>query len=487
MGGKGLKQKAVTGILWSFSDSFSTQLAQFLVGLILARILSPEEFGLVGMITVFLAISQSLADGGFGEALIRKKDATDEDFSTVFYFNLVASSAVFALFYLLAPVIASFYGHQELVNISRVMGSIILINAICIAQRTQLTRQVDFRKQMKINLSAAIISGVIAIIMALNGFGVWSLVWRSVIRSVIQAVMLWTTNRWVPGKVFSRESFNSLFPFGSRLLVSGIIDTLYNNIYLLIIGKFFSAAQLGYYTRADQFSRLVSYNLTRAVQRVSYPVLSLVQDEDERLRGGYRKIITATMFITFFLMFGMAAVAEPLIITLIGRKWLPAVEYLRYLSIAASLYPLHALNMNILNVKGRSDLLLKLEVAKKILAVPVIVAGILLGIRILLIGMIIHSVVSYFVNSYYSGRLISYPAMEQLADVIPSFLAALLASGLVMLLTLVPGFPHYIMLIIQLISLALLMILLGRTLKLNGYTEIRNIILEKFPALNKIV
>ena len=487
MSSEGLKEKAVNGIFWSFSDSISTQLAQFIVGLILARILSPEEFGLVGMITVFLAISQSLADGGFGEALIRKKNTTDTDFSTVFYFNLVASSAVFALFYLLAPVIASFYGREELTDIARVLGTIILINAVCIAQRTQLTRQVDFRKQMKINLSAALISGVVAIIMALSGFGVWSLVWRSVVRSVIQAVMLWWTNRWVPRPVFSRESFMSLFPFGSRLLVSGLIDTIYNNVYLLIIGKFFSATQLGYYTRADQFSRLVSYNLTRAVQRVSYPVLSIVQDEDARLKGGYRKLIRATMYITFFLMLGMAAVAEPLIVTLIGSKWLPAVEYLQYLCMAAALYPLHALNLNILNVKGRSDLLLRLEVVKKLLAVPVIVAGIFLGIRVLLIGMIVHSLVSYFVNSYYSGRLIAYPSGEQLGDIVPSFLVALPAAGMVMLLRFIPGVPAPAMLIIQLLTLTALTVILGKSLKMKGYIEIRTIILEKVPSLARFL
>lgn len=461
----------------------TTQVTQFIIGLILARILSPEEFGLVGMITVFLAISQSLADGGFGEALIRKKDATDSDFSTVFYFNLFASITIFGLFYLLAPSIASFYDQPELTDIGRVLGLIILINAVCITQRTQLTKKIDFRKQMKINLVSALVSGTVAIIMALRGFGVWSLVWRSVIRSAMQAILLWSTNRWLPSLAFSRESFRSLFSFGSKLLLTGLIDTVYNNIYLLIIGKFFSAPQLGYYSRADQFSRLVSHNLTRTVQRVSYPVLSLVQDENTRLREGYRKLLKATMYITFFLMLGMAAMARPMILTLIGERWLPSVEYLQLLCLAATLYPLHALNMNILNIKGRSDLLLKLEIVKKLLAIPVIILGIFLGIRALLIGMVLHSLVSYFLNSYYSGRLISYPAAEQLPDILPSFLAALLVSVCLLLLNLIPGLPPYVVLAIQILVMSAMAVALGRSLRLEGYIEIRNIITEKVPWL----
>ena len=218
---------------------------------------------------------------------------------------------------------------------------------------------------MKVNLTAALISGTVAVIMALNGFGVWSLVWRSITGSVVQAIMLWSANRWKPVLIFSRKSLRSLFSFGSKFLVSGLIDTIYRNIYLLIIGKFFSAADLGYYTRADQFSRLASQNLTGTVQRVSYPVLSMVQEDDERLKAGYKKLILATMFITFIIMLGMAAVAKPMIVTLIGEKWLPSVEYLQLLCLGAMLFPLHALNLNILNVKGRSDLFLKLEVIKK--------------------------------------------------------------------------------------------------------------------------
>jgi teichuronic acid exporter len=487
VGEKSLKQKAVSGMLWSFSDSMSTQVVQFVVGIVLARILSPAEFGLIGMITVFLAITQSLVDSGFGQALIRKKDADDADFSTVFYFNLIAGIFFFAIFCLLAPIIARFYSQPELTDISRALGIIILINATSITQRTKLARKVNFRQLMKINLAAAIISGTVAIIMALRGYGVWSLVWRSIIGSVVQAILLWYSNKWIPRLIFSKKSFKSLFSFGSKLLVSGLIDTLYRNIYLLIIGKFFSAAELGFYTRADQFSRLASQNLTGTVQRVSYPVLSMVQDDNERLKAGYKKLILSIMFITFVIMLGMAAIARPMIITLIGTKWLPSVEYLQLLCIGAMLFPLHALNLNILNVKGRSDLFLKLEVIKKALAVPVIIFGVFMGIRAMLIGMIILSFTAYFINSFYSGRLINYPVREQITDIMPSFLLSLTVSCIVYSLTLIPNIHSSLLLVLQLAVLFILTISLAKVFRLKSYAEMRQIIVEKVPKLKGIL
>ncbi|HPR13489.1 MAG TPA: lipopolysaccharide biosynthesis protein [Bacteroidales bacterium] len=474
-------------MFWSFSDSMATQLVQFIVGLVLARLLSPEEFGLVGMITVFIAVAQSFVDSGFGQALIRKKEAGEVDYSTVFYFNLLSGVIFFLVLYLSAPAISRFYNEPQLKDIARTLGVLVLIYASSITQRTHLIRDVSFRQLMKVNLTAAVISGVVAIIMALNGFGVWSLVWRSITGSAVQSIILWSSGNWIPKPVFSRASFRGLFSFGSKLMVSGLIDTIYRNIYLLIIGKFFSAADLGYYTRADLFSRLASQNLTGTVQRVSYPVLSKVQDEDERLKRGYRKLITSTMFITFFITLGMAAIAEAMIFTLIGEKWLPSVELLQLLCLSAMLFPLQAMNINILNVKGRSGLVLKLELVKKLLAVPVIVVGILSGLRGLLIGMIIHSIVSYFLNSYYSGRLINYPAREQVSDIMPSFLVSAVISIIVFLLTLIISIPYWLMLVMQLALLTGLTVVAGRVFGLEGYKEIKDVITEKMPQLKRIL
>jgi O-antigen/teichoic acid export membrane protein len=484
---KGLKEKAVTGMFWSFSDSMVTQLIQFIVGLILARLLTPSEFGLVGMITVFVAVSQSLVDSGFGHALIRKKDANEIDYSTVFYFNVVAGILIFLIFYLSAPSMARFYKQPELTDIARVLSIVILINATLVTQRTKLIKSVNLRQLMKVNLTAAIISGSVSIVLALKGFGVWSLVWRSLINSSLQAIMLCYTNRWIPSLKFSKSTFSSLFSFGSRLLVSGLLDTVYRNLYLLIIGKFFSEAQLGYYTRADQFSRLASQNLIGTLQRVSYPVLSMVQDENERLKSGYRKMIISTMFLTFFIMLGMAAIAQSMIITLIGEKWLPSVPYLQLLCMSAMLFPLHALNLNILNVKGRSDLYLRLEIINKLLAVPVILVGVYLGIPAMLIGMIVHSVISYFINSYYSGRMIGYSVREQIADILPSLLLAIAVCLSVYSLTFFLNIHHILMLTVQIVFLMVLTTGLSRLFKLEGYLEIRKIIAEKFPFFRKVL
>jgi len=465
----------------------TTQVVQFIVGLVLARLLSAEEFGLIGMITVFIAVTQSFVDSGFGQALIRKTEPTESDFSTVFYFNFLAGVILFLAFYFSAPAIARFYEQPELTDIARVLGIIILINATSLIQRTILIRKVSFGHLMKVNLTAAVISGAVAITMALNGFGVWSLVWRSITGSVVQAIMLWTTTRWKPKLTFNCESFRSLFSFGSKLLLSGLIDTIYRNIYLLIIGKFFSATDLGYYTRADQFSRLASQNLTGTVQRVSYPVLSQVHEDEERLKAGYKKLIISTMFLTFFVMLGLVAVAKPMIITLIGEKWLPSVEFLQLICLGSMLYPLHALNLNILNVKGRSDLFLKLEVVKKLMAVPVIIAGIFLGIRAMLIGMVILSFVAYFLNGHFSGKLIKFPVIEQIGDIMPSFLAALSVSLLVFSLTLILKLQPAVMLVLQITLQAFLMVVTGRVFNLKGYLEIRSIIVEKIPKLKNVL
>jgi teichuronic acid exporter len=487
VGEKTLKQTAVSGIFWSFSDSMATQIVQFTVGVLLARILSPAEFGLIGMITVFLAITQSFVDSGFGQALIRKKDADNADFSTVFYFNFLAGILLFVLFYFSAPLIAEFYKQPELKDIARVIGIIILINSTSVTQRTKLIKRVDFRQLMKINLTAAVISGIIAITMALTGFGVWSLVWRSIIGSAVQSILLWYSNKWVPSLIFSKESFRSLFSFGSKLLISGLIDTIYRNIYLLIIGKFFSAVELGYYTRADQFSRLASQNLTGTVQRVSYPVLSMVQDDNERLKAGYKKLILSIMFITFAIMLGMAAVARSMILILIGEKWLPSVEFLQLLCLGAMLFPLHALNLNILNVKGRSDLFLKLEIVKKALAVPVIIIGVFLGIRAMLLGMIVLSITAYFINSFYSGKLINYSVREQIKDIMPSFLLSLVVSLIAYSLKIIPDIHPALLLVLQLIVLLLLTVSLARAFKLKSYAEMKKIIIEKAPKLKSIL
>lgn len=482
-GNESLREKTISGMLWSFSDSLAGQGIQFVVGLILARILSPAEFGLIGMITVFLAVSQSFIDSGFGQALIRKTGAAESDFSTVFWFNIFAGVLFFLFFFFLAPGIARFYNEPQLQPLTRVLSLILIINSFGLVQRAILTRRIDFRLQTKITVISAVISGAVAVYMALSGYGVWSLVWKSLLGYLIQTILFWMLSGWHPRMIFSRDSFRDLFGFGSKLLISGLIDTAYRNIYPLIIGKFFTAQELGYYTRAEQFTKLPSQNISQIVQRVSYPALSMVQDDTVRLKSGYRQVISATMYISFLAMLGLAAVAKPLVLLLIGEKWLPSVPYLQLLCLGGMLYPLHAINLNMLKVRGRSDLFLKLEIIKKLFAIPVILAGIFISINAMLIGMVIHSFAAYFINSYYSGKLIEYPFREQIGDIYPSFFLALFVSIPVWGMTLILPFNNLIVLLLQFTAGIGAALLLSEIVCPAGYNEIKAIVKEKVTQL----
>ena len=379
-----LKHKAIHGVGWSFIDNIASSGITFLVGLVLARLLTPKEYGIMAMIAVFIAVSNSIIDSGFSNALIRKTRIERVDYNTVFYFNLTVSILIYTLLYLAAPAISVFFKESVLVEIIRILGLVLIINAFSVIPRTQFVRDVNFKTQTKVSLISSISSGVFGIGMALGGMGVWSLVGQQLSRQFLNTLFLWIYSKWYPVWEFSRKSFKELFEFGSKLLLSGLLDTIYKNIYYIIIGRFYTSAQLGQYTRADQFNMIFSSNLTSVV---SYPVLSSIQEEPERLREAYQKVIKITMLITFACMLGLAAVAKPLILILIGEKWLPAVYFLQIICFSGMLYPLHAINLNILQVKGRSDLFLKLEIIKKIIAVGPIVVGVVYGIEYMLWGL----------------------------------------------------------------------------------------------------
>ena len=474
-----LRQKTVSGLSWSFIDSISGQGIQFIVGIILARMLTPREFGLIGMITIFIAVSESFINSGFSSALIRKKECTQADYSTVFFYNLTAGAIFFTILLFSAPAISGFFKEPELKPIIQVLGAVLIIDSATIIQRTILTKQINFKLQTRISVIAALGSGVMAIGMAYSGFGVWSLVAQRLCKQAINSFLLWLWNKWKPIAVFSRQSFRELFGFGSKLLASGLIDTIYRNVYYLIIGKFFSAKELGYYTRADQFNALPSQSLTGVIGRVSYPILSSIQDDANRLKASYQQLIRSTMFITFTLMVGMAAVAEPMVVGLIGEKWKPAVIYLQMLCFTGMLYPLHALNLNMLQVKGRSDLFLRLEVIKKILAVPVIVIGIFWGIRVMIAGMMLNSVIALYINSYWSGRMIGYPFRQQISDILPSFSLSLAMAISVYLLGLILTYAPILNLLIQVTAGAAFILVFSEMAKFKDYLFIKEIVMER--------
>lgn len=472
-----IKDKTVKGIGWSFVDNVASSGITFLVGLILARLLTPAEYGIMAMIAIFIAVSNSIIDSGFSNALVRKINIQRIDYNTVFFFNLVVSLVMYLLLYIASPAISAFFKEPVLIEIVRVIGWVLVINALAIIPRTIFVRNVDFKTQTKVSLISSITSGIIGIGMALSGFGVWSLVGQQLSRQLLNTVFLWIYCNWRPVFEFSKDSFKELFGFGSKLLLSGLLDTIYKNIYYIIIGRFYTSAQLGQYTRAEQFNMIFSSNLTSVVQRVSYPVLSSIQKDPERLREAYRKVIKSTMLITFACMLGLAAVAKPLILILIGDKWLPAVYLLQIICFSGMLYPLHAINLNILQVKGRSDLFLKLEIIKKIIAIGPIAIGILYGIEYMLLGSVLTSFIAYFLNSYYSANLINYPTLEQIKDILPTFLISLGTALLMWCLTFL-DLSEFILLPIQIILGLVVAFILYEKIHLSEYMELKQLALS---------
>jgi O-antigen/teichoic acid export membrane protein len=385
------------------------------------------------------------------------------------------------MLFLLSGTIGSFYNEPILALLIKILGLNLIIGGFTVVQITILTKNIDFKLQTNISLISSIGSGAIGIVMAYLGWGVWSLVWKTISQNVITTALLWLWNGWRPSFVFNYTSFRTMFGFGSKLLLSGLIDTAFTNVYYLVIGKVYSAAELGFYTRADQFRNYPSQDITRIVQRVSYPVLSSIQNDNARLKRGYKNLIKSTMFISCVLMIGMSAAAEPMVVTLIGEKWIPLVPYLQLLCFSGMFYPLHALNLNMLKVKGKSNLFLKLEIIKKILAVPTIIIGVFWGIKVMILGMLVNSVISYFLNSYWSGKMIDYSMKEQVMDILPSLGIAILMGILVVIAGfLLSAQQPLLVLSIQIVLGGIVVIFIAHIIELDAYLEIREVIKNVF-------
>lgn len=419
-----LRHSTVTGIVWTFLEQISRVGIQTTTTLILAWFLLPEDFGLIAMLTVFFAIAHTLMDSGFSQALIRKKEINQTDYSTAFYINLVLGFLIYSVLFFSAHFISDFYNEPRLVLLVRVMGLVVIINSFQLVQVADLTRKLNFKVQFRVTLPSAIFSGIVAISMAAMGFGIWSLVVQMLVSSFASTTFYWIVNKWRPSKDFSIESFNEMFGFGSKLLASGLLDTVFQNIYIVTIGKLFSATLVGYYFFAQRIQQLVVEQLSGTVQKVTYPALSTIQDDNTALKEFYRKIIQIVTYLVFPSMIALAVLAKPLFSLMLKEDWLPAVPYLQLLCLAGLLYPLHAINLNVLKVKGRSDIFLHLEIAKKVMIVIIILISVKFGIFGILIGEIIGSVLAYIPNSYFSIKLINYSVLEQLHDFIPTSLLA---------------------------------------------------------------
>ncbi len=470
-----LKNKTVKGVAWSGIDNVVQFGVSFIVSIVLARLLSPDDYGLIGIIAIFTAVCTALINGGFTTALIRKKDVTEDDYNTSFIVNLGISLVLYVIIFLCAPLIADFFNREELVDLTRVSSLGMIIGALGLVQQTRLTKKIDFKTQTKITMIASSASGVIGVVMAFLGFGVWSLVAQQLSAQIFRTALLFFYNKWIPKLQFSSESFHELFGFGWKMMVSGILDTVWKELYQLVVGKFYNPATLGQYTRAKQFSQLFSSNLTNVIQRVTYPVLSNIQDDKERMIAAYRRIIKVTMFVTAISMFFLGAISEPLLYCLIGPKWHEAATYLPLICISMSLYPLHALNLNMLQVQGRSDLFLGLEIIKKIVGILPLTVCIFYGVMPMLYVNLITGIIAYFLNSYFPGKLLGYSSWMQIKDIAPSYRLATLLAISVFFLKYLPV-TNWIILPMQIIIGAVLFFVICEKTKMEEYIEMKRMI-----------
>jgi len=423
-----LKQKTLSGLIWTFIQQFSVQLISFCITIILARILLPKEFGLLAMLSVFIAVGNSLLEGGLTSSLIRSSGLSQEDYSTVFFFNLGGSVVIYMLVFTMAPYISAFYHQDILTLILRVYALDFILNAFFGVQNARLTKEMNFKIQMAIQIPSVFIGGLLGVSLALNGFGVWSLVWMNLLQSFISTLAHWMYSGWLPSPVFSKRCFKQHFHFGYKMTLTGLLDILYKNIYVLIIGKYFSITQLGFYSRADSVSQLPVSNISAVINKVTYPMFATIVNDDLQLKRVYKRLMQQVLFWNAPVLIFLAVVAEPLFRLLLTSKWLPAVPYFQILCMAGVIYPLHAYNLNILKVKGRSDLILKLEMIKKVLCVAGILSVVSFGIYGLLYFQLGFNFLGYYINSIYSSKLINYPVREQISDIFPILIISFLSG-----------------------------------------------------------
>ncbi|MEJ2715533.1 MAG: lipopolysaccharide biosynthesis protein [Deltaproteobacteria bacterium] len=479
------RNSTISGLFWSSIERIGHQGVQVLVSIVLARLLLPTEFGLIAMLTIFIALAQSFVDSGFGSALVQKQDVTHLDECSVFYFNILVGFLVGGLLFLSAPLIGAFYEVPLLVPLARVMSVTFVINAFGVIHTTLLTKRIDFKAQMKVSVIAAMLSGGIGIAMAYRGFGVWSLAAQSISNNLFRTTLLWLFLPWRPSWAFSFISLRSMFTFGSKLLFSGLLDTIYNNLYLVVIGRMFSATTLGYYTQADQAVRFPSGNLSKTIGRVTFPVFSSMQDSPDRLKRATRKTLTSLGMINFPLMIGMAVVAKPLVLVVLTDKWLPCVPFLQLLCIVGLLFPCHVINLNVLMALGRSDLFFRLEIYKKILITAVIFLTAPWGIIPMLYGQIVTSIAAFYMNSFYSGKLINYPTSEQIKDLLPMFFSAVVMGCAVLIAGYLPIQNSVAVLSLETLLGIIVYVGLCSAAKIFSFVEIASIAQNRYRALRQ--
>lgn len=423
-----LASKTKKGLQWSAIERLLTQGIQLAITLMLARLLGPTAFGLLGMLVIFIAISNVFVDSGFTSALIRKNDRNDSDLVTAFYYNIAMSSLCYLALYISAPYVAKFYEQPELQPLLRILGVTVLINAFSLIPRVLLTIAMDFKTQAKISIVSALISGSTAMVFAYLDYGVWALVAQTIVTALSTSLLFNVISPWRPTGKVTKQAFGYLFGFGSKLLISGLLDVIYNNLYQIIIGKKFSPAVVGQFTQANQLASLPAMTITIIIQRVTYPMFSQLQDDSDKMANAYRITLKMAVIVIFPLIVGLAIVAKPLLTLLLGVEWEDASILLSTLCLGYMLYPIHAINLNLLQVKGRSDLFLKLEVIKKVIGIAIIIFTMQFGVLTMCIGLTVTSYLTLLINTYYTSKLSSISQLQQCRDLLPIWIAAIISA-----------------------------------------------------------
>ena len=428
-----LKQKTLAGLIWQYAEKCGAQVVNFVVSIILARLLTPADYGLIGLITVFISVALVFARSGMGQALVQKKDANDEDFSTVFYYSLGVSLLIYAILFFAAPYIAAFYNEPQLVDVIRVLSVTVIIGAVYSVQQAKVQREMNFKKFFFATSVGTLVSAVVGVAVAYMGFGVWALVWQQISCQLINSIVLYFAVKWRPMLLFSFSKMKQLFGYSWKLLCSSLLDTVYNNIYSLIIGKFYSSSDLGYYNRGKQFPVLIIENVNGSINSVMFPVLSKIQDEKERFKATVRRSIKTSTYIIFPLMAGLAAVAEPMVKILLTDKWLPAVPFIQFCCFTYAFWPVHTANLQAIKALGRSDIYLKLEIIKKIVGVTILIITIPFGLTTMMFGRCVATVSSSIINASPNKKLMDYSYMEQVKDMLPSVAISAIMCTVVLL------------------------------------------------------
>lgn len=409
-----MKNSVALGFLWSFIERFASKGVQFVIGIILARLLLPYDYGLVAMISVFLVIAEVFIEGGFSNALIRSTHPSDSDYSTVFYFNLGISVIIYIFLFFFSEAIGRFYSELKLIALVRIISLNLIINSLSIVQRTMLTIAMDFKKQTIISLVAVVVSGIVGILAAVSGYGYWALVIQSILNSLINTIILWLTTKWHPLLAFSFHSFRSMFSFGYKLLLSSILHNLYNKLYVVVIGKRFSSSDVGYYNNAYTLSSFLSINLTDTMVRVMYPALCRLNGNDHEFKKTFADYLRLSAYLIFPLMIGMAVLSEPLVIVLLTNKWIYLVPLLQILCVSFMFYPMTVINNQVLNAKGKSDFFLKAEIIKKVLGIVILVITVSFGLRAICVGLLIYSILDFIIIVFFTNRLIGTSFLYQI-------------------------------------------------------------------------